>query len=74
MRKQTVLSTPSIADTNILISKWRAIPGNGSKTLSDFYAFLTVDSVRRAVFLSDYTVESYDDVKGNTVVLKITPK
>jgi hypothetical protein len=74
MQKQTILSTPSIADTNVLFSKWQAIPGNGSKTLSDFYSFLTADSVDRSVFLSDYTVESYDCVEVNAVVLKVTPK
>jgi|GEM_PF-3380208 hypothetical protein len=74
MQKQTIISTPSIADTNILLAAWRAISGNSEKSTLDFYSFLTVDSVDRSVFLSDYTVESYDDVKGNVVVLKVSPK
>ncbi|WP_352422280.1 hypothetical protein [Proteiniphilum sp.] len=74
MRKQTIISTPSITDTNILVSRWRAIPGNSGKSLSEFYAFLTVESVDRTLFLADHTVESYDDVKGDIVVLKVTPK
>lgn len=74
MRKQTIISTPSITDTNVLISKWRSIPGNSNKSLSEFYEFLTIDSVDRTLFLSEYTVESYDDVKGNIVVLKLIPK
>jgi hypothetical protein len=74
MQKQTIISTPSIADTNVLLAKWRAIPGNASKSTTDFYAFLTVDGVERTAFLKDYTVESYDDVKGDIVVLKLTPR
>lgn len=74
MQRQTIISTPSITDTNVLLAKWRAIPGNSGKTTAEFYSFLTVDSVERAVFLSEYTVESFDDVKGNIVVLKVTPK
>lgn len=74
MKKQTIISTPSIADTNVLLEKWRTIPGNRDKTTSEFYSFLSVDSLDRSVFLSDCTVESYDDVKRNIVVLKVTPK
>lgn len=74
MQKQTIISTPSITDTNVLFAKWRAIPGNGGKSLAEFYSFLTIDSVERALFLTNYTVESYEDVKGNIVVLKVTPK
>lgn len=74
MKKQTIISTPSISDTNVLYSIWKSIPGNGNKSLSDFYSFLTVDSVDRNLFLSDHTIESYDDVKGNIVVVKVVPK
>jgi hypothetical protein len=74
MQKQTIISTPSIADTNVLLAKWRAIPGNSVKETAEFYTFLTVDSVDRSVFLSDYTLESFDDVRGNIVILKVTPK
>jgi hypothetical protein len=72
MQNQTIISTPSIADTNVLFAKWRAIPGNGSKSLSDFYKFLTEESVDRSMFLERYTIESY--VKGSIVVVKIYPK
>jgi hypothetical protein len=74
MQKQTIISTPSIADTNVLLAKWRTIPGNASKSPTDFYVFLAVESVERTIFLKDYTVESYDDVKGDIVVLKLTPR
>jgi hypothetical protein len=74
MQKQTIISTPSITDTNALLAKWRAIPGNASKSPADFYAFLIVESVERTAFLKDYTVESHDDVKGYIVVLKLTPR
>ena len=74
MQKQTIISTPSIADTNILYAKWKLIPGNENKTLPDFYLFLTVDTADRVMFLSNHTVESFEDVKGHIVVLKVTPK
>jgi len=74
MQKQTIISTPSIADINALVSKWMSIPGNAGRTLNDFHTFLTADSIDRSIFLNDYTVYSYNDVKGHIVVLKIVPK
>jgi hypothetical protein len=74
MNKQTIISTPSIADTNVLYARWIAIPGNENKSQSDFYSFLRVESIERSIFFSENTVESFDDVKYNIVVLKVTPK
>ena len=74
MQKQTIISTPSIADINILFAKWKIIPGNESKILSDFYKFLVIDTVDRSVFLHDYCNVSQNDIKGNIVVIKVTPK
>lgn len=74
MEKQTIISTPSIADVNVLYRLWIKIEGNENKTRSDFFDFLTRESLERAAFFESYTVESYDDVKGNIVVLKITPR
>ncbi|HCC51129.1 MAG TPA: hypothetical protein DEQ30_02995 [Porphyromonadaceae bacterium] len=73
MQKVTVVSTPSISDIDILFTSWISIEGNVSKTRSDFYSFLSQSSVERDMFLYDHTVESYEDVKGNIVVLKVTP-
>ena len=74
MQKQTVISTPSIADTNNLFAIWRAIPGNGPKALSDFYSFLIAESPESDLFLAEYTEFSYDNIAGDIVVLKVTSK
>jgi hypothetical protein len=73
MQKMTIVSMPSISDMDILFASWISIEGNASKTNSDFYSFLGKASLERDMFLYDHTVESYDDIKGNIVVLKVTP-
>lgn len=73
MQKVTIISTPSISDIDVLLTYWLAIDGNVSKTRSDFYSFLRNSTLERDMFLYNHTVESYKDVKGNLVVLKVTP-
>jgi len=74
MQKPSIISTPSIANTNSLYATWKAMPGNGSATELDFYSFLTVASVDRAAFLSSHTDKSFDDVKGRIVIPRLIPK
>lgn len=74
MNKQTIISTPSIADTIVLYARWTAISGNENKSYANFYLFLSVESIERSMFLSENTVELFNDVKSNIVVLKVTPK
>jgi len=74
MIKQTIITTPSIADAQVLYSRWKSVAGNSDKSLADFYDFLTGDTVDKRVFLSQHTVESFADIKHNIVVVKVTPK
>jgi hypothetical protein len=71
MPKQTIISTPSIADINYLLFRWRGIPGNQFRPMVEFYTFLTENTPERTIFLNDYTIQSLDDVKGHIVVLKL---
>jgi hypothetical protein len=73
MQKVTIVSTPSISDIDVLFASWLSIAGNASKTYSDFYSFLSNGTLERDMFLYNHTVESYEDVKGNIVILKVTP-
>lgn len=74
MNKQNIITTPSIADAQVLYSRWKLIAANADKSLAEFYDFLTGDTVDKRVFLSQHTVESFSDIKHNIVVVKVTPK
>jgi len=73
MLEQTIISIPSIAETNVLFSSWKLIPGNENRTMADFYRFLSVESIDRTVFIGNNTTEKYT-IRGNIVVLKVFPK
>lgn len=68
----TTISSPSISGSGILFTKWKAIDGNADKTIDEFYTFISQSSLFRDIFLSENTSETFDNIKVNIVILKLT--
>lgn len=65
MENETILSAPEMMNVSDAFSKFRLLPGNEIKTMSEFYSFLTMPSVERDQFLSDCNLSPV--LNGNIV-------
>ena len=68
--QHTTLSAPSFDDAAFL-TKYQAIEGNESKTVVDFYNFLSTPAIRRDMFLFD-AIE-YVHLKAKIVISNLIP-
>lgn len=71
--KRTLVSSPNISNIDTLFEIYKSLEGNTDTTMTEFYAFLCVDSIHRRLFLESYCDYSFSE-HPYAFVLMITPK
>lgn len=55
-KKETIQSAPEIKNASEALLKFQSIPGNGDKTMEDFYSLMTSPSLERTSLLNGLNV------------------
>lgn len=67
MVKITTITCPSVDSSTALLAKYKAMPGNATKSSDDFYAFLTSPSMERTAFLEANTTSEF--TQANALII-----
>ena len=52
-KKETIQSAPEIKNVSGVFLKFRSLPGNGDKTMEDFYSLMSSPCIERTSLLAD---------------------
>ena len=52
-KKETIQSAPEIKNVSGVILKFQSLPGNGDKTMEDFYSLMSSPCIERTSLLAD---------------------
>jgi len=70
--QHTTLSAPTFDDA-ALLTKYKSIEGNESKTVFDFFDFLALRTLHRDMFLYENTSIEYYHLKAKIVLQTLIP-
>lgn len=52
-KKETIQSAPEIKNVSGVFMKFQSLPGNGDKTMEDFYSLMSSPCIERTSLLAD---------------------